>query len=138
VSLRERTDVVDAARTTARFATALALTCLTVHVALVPLGGVDMLTMSLPMLALSLACVSCVRTTPGQGLARRQVVGLAAGGVAMVLVHLLVQHGGGHAAMAMGPRTEVAHLVMHGGVTLSAVQAVMALIVLAASPRAVR
>jgi len=138
VSLRERADVVDAARTTARFATALALTCLTLHVALVPLGGRDMFAMSLPMLLLSLACVSCVRTAPGQGFGRRQAAGLAAGGAAMVLVHLLVQHGGGHAAMATAPRTEVAHLVMHGGVTLSAVQAAMALLVLAAGPRAVR
>jgi hypothetical protein len=113
-----------------RAAGVVSLLCLALHVVLVPVGGRDMLAMSLPMLALAVACASCGwRVLNGSGSPSELIV-MAATGAAMVVLHLSIEHGhtdtaGTTATMHHATAATVSpavNLVMDAGVSLAALQ----------------
>jgi hypothetical protein len=113
-----------------RLAGGISLLCVALHLVLVPVGGREMLAMSVPMLALALLCASCgVRVLRGSRSPLALTV-MAATGVAMVLVHLGLEHGHADASGSMatmhhataGATPLAPELVMHAGVTLAALQ----------------
>ena len=113
-----------------RGAGVVSLLCLALHLVLVPVGGRDMLAMSLPMLALAVACASCGwRVLSGSGSPSELVV-MAATGATMVVLHLSMEHGhtdtaGSTSTMHHATVTTISpavELVMHAGVSLAALQ----------------
>ena len=120
-----------------------AIVCALAHTALFGLGGRALLPMTVPMLALALTCGACGASLSTRSDRRRAGWALGAGGSAMLLLHLALEHLGsslmGHAAGSMERHGDSAsssdqhaatHLVMHLGVTLAAVQVLFVLVYL--------
>jgi hypothetical protein len=121
----------------------VAVACFSVHVVLLVATGTSMLTMSVAMLVLSGLCVACTCRAGGAH-GRRDHSVAAAVALAMIVVHLLLMpsgaeggHGMDHAAMGHAGMqissssgglmsSGAVDALMHAGVTLAAVQAVLA------------
>ncbi len=119
-----------------RTAACLAFACLTVHVTLAAVGGNSMLPLTAPMLALSAICATCgllAWTSP----TRRVGMTMVLGGIAMVTVHLAMMHHSPDGTMHMaggtmhggGPTSDTfVDVLMHVGVTLAGLQALVAVL----------
>lgn len=116
---------------------AVAVVCFSVHVVLLIATGSAMLTMTLPMLALSGLCVGCTWRSGSHR--RRAHLTAEAASLTMIVVHLLVMPSGaspmgggpGHEGMDMGSPSGllsagVVDGLMQVGITLAAVQVVLA------------
>ena len=117
-----------------RFAVALAVLCAITHATLVILGGERLLSMTAPMLLLSMVCAACGLCGPGRPGGWESWV-TAAGGSAMVTIHLLTLHSASASMFAMPPSLE---LVSHVGVTLAATQAALVAVAALAATAAER
>lgn len=121
----------------------IAVACFSVHVVLLLATGTSMLTMSVAMLLLSGLCVVCTWRAGGAH-GRRDHSVAAAVALAMIVVHLLLMPSGaegghgldhaamGHAGMQMSSSSGgllssgAVYALMHAGVTLAALQVVLA------------
>ena len=121
----------------------IAVACFSVHVVLLLATGTSMLTMSVAMLLLSGLCVACTWRAGGAHGRRDQSIAAAAA-LTMILVHLLLMQSGaegghgldhaavGHAGMQMSSSSGgllssgAVYALMHAGVTLAALQVVLA------------
>jgi hypothetical protein len=121
----------------------IAVACFSVHVVLLLATGTSMLTMSVAMLLLSGLCVACTWRAGGAHGRRDQSIAAAAA-LTMILVHLLLMPSGaegghgldhaavGHAGMQMSSSSGgllssgAVYALMHAGVTLAALQVVLA------------
>ncbi len=130
------------ATTLIRIAACSAFACLSVHVALAVVGGAGLVSRTAPMLALSGICAMCGVSAWGRPTRRASAI-MALGGTTMVLIHVVVMHGSAHEAMhvvdgsmapagASGPGG-LAEILMHVGVTIAGLQALVALVARMAS-----
>lgn len=122
----------------------VAVICFAVHVVLLVATGSSMLSMSVTMLVLSGVCVACTWRAAGSTHGRRDHSVAAGLALTMIVVHLLMMSSGGegHVGMdhaAMGPAgiqmaspadgllsSGAVDGLMHAGLTLAAVQVVLA------------
>ena len=130
------------ATTLIRVAACSAFACLLVHVALAVVGGAGLVSLTAPMLVLSGICAMCGASAWGRPTRRASTI-MVLGGTTMVLLHVVVMHGSAHEAIHMaggsmapagasGPGG-LAEILMHIGVTIAALQALVALVARMAS-----
>jgi hypothetical protein len=92
--------------------------CLAAHVALLALTGGSLLSLTLPMLALSVLCAGCAVRSWWRGCTGPELVVMLCSGSAMLAAHLLLapMH---DPSVRQVPVSTTADLLMHGGLTLA-------------------
>lgn len=133
-----------------RIAASASAACLLTHVALLALTRASMLTMTVPMLGLSLLCASCSLRAWWRRCSEGELVLMALASLTMVLVHTLAPMHGGASASGVGdmpgmPGMSMADmpgmsapgsvppgtdLLMHGGLVLAILAGLLAAAVL--------
>jgi hypothetical protein len=98
-------------------ATVASVGCLVAHATLLALTGTSLLTLTVPMLALSALCAACALRSWGRQCSSSELVVVLCTGSAMLAAHLFLAPM--HGSLTHAPVSAAADLVMHGGLSLA-------------------